>query len=124
MEELKIAAGINPVRRLASVVLGEASRLRMARNERDNHPPDPLRSLSTRRPPQRQTIQRQRPCPLAEFFARWMREHAARRCSPRTLEAYGQHGDYAIREFGSVLLTDLTTELLETTLNKLHDAGS
>jgi integrase len=61
---------------------------------------------------------------FAEFFARWMDEHAARRCSPKTLEAYGQHGAYAVREFGKKLLTELTPELLEGAMNKLQDQGS
>jgi integrase len=60
---------------------------------------------------------------FAEFFARWMEEHASRRCSPKTLEAYGQHGTYAIREFGSVPINELTTELLETALNRMQDCG-
>ncbi len=60
---------------------------------------------------------------FAEFFGRWMREHAARRCSPKTLEAYGQHGAYAIREFGTVPLNKLTAELLEGSINKLRDSG-
>ena len=38
-----------------------------------------------------------------------MREHEARRRSPKTLEAYGQHDAYAIRELGSVRLNELTS---------------
>src|SRR4051794_35303487 len=49
---------------------------------------------------------------FADFFDRWIAEHAARRCSPKTLEAYGQHGAYAKREFGTVPLNELTPELL------------
>ena len=60
---------------------------------------------------------------FGEFFDRWMKEHAARRCSPKTLEAYGQHGAYAKREFGSVLLKDLSAEVLETAMNRLKDGG-
>jgi hypothetical protein len=34
---------------------------------------------------------------FGDFFARWIQQHASRRCSPTTLEAYCQHGAYAIR---------------------------
>jgi integrase len=60
---------------------------------------------------------------FAAFYDRWMKEHAARRCSPKTLEAYGQHGAYAIREFGSVTLDQLTPEVIESALNRLQDSG-
>jgi integrase len=57
------------------------------------------------------------------FLDRWLKEHASRVCSPKTLEAYTQHGAYAIREFGTVPLDELDVELLETGLNRLHDSG-
>jgi integrase len=60
---------------------------------------------------------------FAEFFQRWMQQHASRRCSAKTLEAYGQHAAYAVREFGTVPVDQLTPELLEVALNKLQDSG-
>jgi integrase len=61
---------------------------------------------------------------FAVFFERWMQQHASRRCSAKTLEAYGQHAAYAIREFGLVPVNKLTPELLEVALNKLQDSGA
>ena len=60
---------------------------------------------------------------FGEFVKRWMTEHASRRCSAKTLEAYGQHAAYAVREFGEIALDKLDPETLETALNRLQDKG-
>jgi hypothetical protein len=47
--------------------------------------------------------------PFAQYFAYWLREHASRRCAPKTLERYSDIGVYLIRELGEVRLNEMTT---------------
>lgn len=61
--------------------------------------------------------------PLAEFFQHWLKEHASRRCAPKTIERYGEMGKYLIRELGQVRLNDLTTAQIQMAIHRLHDHG-
>jgi integrase len=60
---------------------------------------------------------------FADFFGQWLKDHASRRCSPKTLERYGQLGEYAIRKFGDVELHRLAPMAIEKALFELQDAG-
>jgi len=61
--------------------------------------------------------------PFAQFFENWLKEHASRRCAPKTLERYGELGVYLIRELGRVRLNDLTTAQIQTSIHHLQDHG-
>src|SRR5277367_5106830 len=37
---------------------------------------------------------------FAQYFEHWLKEHASRRCAPKTLERYADLGAYLIRELG------------------------
>jgi integrase len=68
-----------------------------------------------------------------EFFKRWMEEHATRKCSPKTIERYGELGAYAIRQvveisgntvlFGDVPLDKFGPMQMELVINSLADRG-
>jgi integrase len=58
-----------------------------------------------------------------EFFKYWLKEHASRRCAPKTIERYGEVGKYLIRELGEVRLNDLTTVQIQSAIHRLHDHG-
>ncbi len=70
---------------------------------------------------------------FANFFSRWMREHADRKCSPKTIERYGELGAYAIRHtveiagkqsvFGDVTLDKFDPMQMELMINALSDHG-
>ena len=61
--------------------------------------------------------------PFAQFFGHWLKEHASRRCAPKTLERYGELGRYLIRELGDARLNDLTTAQIQAAIHRLHDHG-
>jgi integrase len=61
--------------------------------------------------------------PLEEYFPYWLREHAARRCAPKTLERYADLGRYLIRELGSVRLNEMTTAAIQDAVHRLSDHG-
>lgn len=61
--------------------------------------------------------------PFAQFFENWLKEHASRRCAPKTMERYGELGAYLIRELGQVRLNDLTTTQIQTAIHHLQDHG-
>jgi integrase len=70
---------------------------------------------------------------FAAFFDRWMTEHAARKCAPKTLERYRELGSYAIRQtveiagvsrlMGEVPINEFETMELELLVNALRDHG-
>lgn len=70
---------------------------------------------------------------LADFFGRWMREHANRKCSPKTIERYAELGAYALRHsvevagkpalLGGVALDKCTPMQMELMINALSDHG-
>jgi integrase len=61
--------------------------------------------------------------PFAQFFEHWLKDHASRRCAPKTIERYGELGVYLIRELGKVRLNDLTTAQIQDAIHRLHDQG-
>ena len=63
------------------------------------------------------------PVTVASFFADWMAQHAARACSPKTLERYGELGQYFIREVGKIPLNDIVTAQIQNAVHALHDHG-
>jgi len=54
-----------------------------------------------------------------------MKEYVARKCAPKTAEAYSQWGQYAIAKFGDMRLQDLPAKplVIEIALNELLDNG-
>jgi hypothetical protein len=52
-----------------------------------------------------------------------MDEHAARNCSPKTVERYRELGQYFVREIGSLPLNELKTAEIQTVIHRLSDAG-
>lgn len=70
---------------------------------------------------------------FADFFSRWMREHSDRKCAPKTIERYGELGDYAIRHaleidgehvlLGNATLEKFTPMKMELMINALSDHG-
>jgi integrase len=61
--------------------------------------------------------------PLAQYFPYWLKEHASRRCAPKTLERYRDIGRYLIRELGSVCLNEMTTAKIQEAIHRLKDHG-
>lgn len=57
------------------------------------------------------------------FLDRWLEEHAKHRCTPKTLERYGQLGQHAIRYLGDTELQCLAPMEIEGMLNNLLDSG-
>ncbi len=63
------------------------------------------------------------PRTFSEFFDYWMKEYAGHRCSPKTIEAYGQQGAYAKRCFGDVAIYALQSMRIEQSINQLRARG-
>ena len=63
------------------------------------------------------------PAPFAQHFKHWLKEHASRRCAPKTLERYGEIGAYLIRELGEVRLNEMTTADIQKAIHRLQDHG-
>ena len=63
--------------------------------------------------------------PSQSFFQIGMKEYVARKCAPKTAEAYSQWGQYAIAKFGDMRLQDLPAKplVIEIALNELLDNG-
>jgi integrase len=59
---------------------------------------------------------------FAEFFERWYSQKQ-RHCAPKTVERYYQLGQYAVRTFGGILLTELDTMGLANSMDQLSDHG-
>jgi integrase len=70
---------------------------------------------------------------FSAFFDRWMREHATRKCAPKTVEGYGQLGAYAIRQtvevagalrlMGEIPISEFGPMQMELLINVLRDRG-
>jgi len=60
---------------------------------------------------------------FAQYFEHWLKEHASRRCAPKTLERYGDLGAYLIRELGDVRLNEMTTAKIQNAIHHLKDHG-
>jgi integrase len=60
---------------------------------------------------------------FAEYFAYWLKEHATRRCAPKTLERYHELGDYLTRHMGDVHLNEMTTAKIQEAVHRLSDHG-
>ncbi len=60
---------------------------------------------------------------FAHYFEHWLKEHASRRCAPKTLERYGDIGTYLIRELGEIRLNEMTTAKIQETIHCLQDHG-
>jgi integrase len=63
------------------------------------------------------------PTTFAEFLKEWLKEHAARNCTPKTVERYRQLADYALPHIGTTKLQDLSALTLERVFNHLKDSG-
>ena len=61
--------------------------------------------------------------PFAQYFAHWLKEHATRRCAPKTLERYQELGAYLIREVGAMPLNELTTAKIQEAIHRIKDHG-
>lgn len=57
------------------------------------------------------------------FIEDWFREHAARQCTPKTVERYRQLVDYVVPYIGKIKLQDLSALSLERIFNHLKDRG-
>jgi integrase len=60
---------------------------------------------------------------FAQYFDHWLKEHASRRCAPKTLERYGEIGAYLTRELGDVRLNEMTTAGIQAAIHRLQDHG-
>ena len=60
---------------------------------------------------------------FTQYFEHWLKEHASRRCAPKTLERYGEIGAYLIRELGEVRLNEMTTAEIQEAIHRLQDHG-
>ena len=60
---------------------------------------------------------------FGDFLRGWLDNHAARRVSPRTLEAYRQSADYILRSLEDVPLARVTPRLLQETVYSLSESG-
>jgi integrase len=60
---------------------------------------------------------------FADYFKYWVDEHAARRCSPKTLERYKELGRYLVKHLGETLINELTTARIQHAIHRLKDAG-
>lgn len=61
--------------------------------------------------------------PFVQYFEYWLKEHASRRCAPKTLERYHELGAYLIRELGDVRLNEMTTAKIQEAIHRLKDHG-
>jgi integrase len=60
---------------------------------------------------------------FAAFLNQWREEHARHRCTPKTLERYGQLGQHATKYLGDTPLQSLAPVAIESMLNSLLDSG-
>ena len=63
------------------------------------------------------------PTTWAAFFDEWIREHAERNCTPKTVERYHQLAGYLQPHIGTTKLQDLSALMLERVFNRIKDAG-
>jgi integrase len=60
---------------------------------------------------------------FSAFLSQWLEEHAKHRCTPKTLERYGQLGQHATKYLGETDLQSLAPMAIQNTLNNLLDFG-
>jgi len=60
---------------------------------------------------------------LEKFFTTWIRDHASRTCAPKTLERYGELGQYFCCELGHLPINGLKTADIQTAIHRLSDHG-
>ena len=60
---------------------------------------------------------------FAGFLNEWFREHAPRRCTPKTIERYRQLAAYVLPDLGQVRIQELSALVLERVFNRLKDSG-
>src|SRR5262249_20436899 len=63
------------------------------------------------------------PTTFAAFFQEWLKEHADRNCTPKTVERYRQLAAYVLPHIGATKLQDLSAFMLERIFNHLKDSG-
>ncbi|HUA82648.1 MAG TPA: tyrosine-type recombinase/integrase [Bryobacteraceae bacterium] len=61
--------------------------------------------------------------PVGRYLDYWLREHASRRCAPKTLERYRELAAYLDREVGLIRLNELTTAEIQEAIHRLLDHG-
>ncbi|HTC87852.1 MAG TPA: tyrosine-type recombinase/integrase [Bryobacteraceae bacterium] len=61
--------------------------------------------------------------PIGEYLDYWLREHASRRCAPKTMERYRDICNYVGREIGQIRLNELTTAHIQEAIHRLSDHG-
>lgn len=61
--------------------------------------------------------------PFFQYLEYWLKEHASRRCAPKTLERYRELGAYLIREVGDARLNEMTTAQIQEAIHHLKDHG-
>jgi integrase len=61
--------------------------------------------------------------PIAEYLSYWLKEHASRRCAPKTLERYRDISGCLSRRIGEIRLNELTTAEIQETIHRLLDHG-
>src|ERR1700683_3025745 len=59
--------------------------------------------------------------PFAQYFEYWLKEHASRRCAPKTLERYRELGVYLMRQLGQARLNEMTTAKIQEACHQLKD---
>ena len=60
---------------------------------------------------------------VSEYLPYWLKENAAVRCSPKTLERYRDFARYIERQLGPIRLVDLKTAALQGCVNRLKVSG-
>ncbi len=60
---------------------------------------------------------------LQRYLPMWINDHAARRCSGKTIERYLELAQYLVRELGSTPLNELTPAQIQQAVHNLHDRG-
>jgi integrase len=63
------------------------------------------------------------PTTFAAFIEEWLKEHAERNCTPKTVERYRQLAKYILPHIGTTRLQDLSALMLERVFNRIKDAG-
>ncbi len=63
------------------------------------------------------------PTTFAAFIEEWLKEHADRNCTPKTVERYRQLAKYILPHIGATRLQDLSALMLERVFNRIKDAG-
>ncbi len=58
-----------------------------------------------------------------KYFRLYIDEHAARRCTPKTIERYRELGKYLVSRIGSTPINELTTAQIQRLIHELHDRG-